>query len=690
MATPPPKKVSGVEYQKLQPKLRTFANGSSTVNAVRAETVGCIKIGAAKGAPALPDQALVQQSLAVGFHELPKSAQKKPKLKQAAADITASVFVQLRDASAAAAALPGIKMQRRDLATLEVPLSKLRELADKEEVVYIEAGQALRPPTPIKNRVDVSSPQGKSLRQIEQAALHKYGAGVLVGIIDVDGFDFSHPDFLDAAGKTRFVSIWDQGGNARPTPQLAGCNYGAEFLKVHLDAALVAAPKLGVFPTDIEPQSQRFPESHGTHVASIAAGNSGVARKAALAGVLIHLEDENIKDRRKSFYDSARVAHAVEYLLDLGERLKMPVSINISLGTNGGSHDGHSPVSRWIDSALSTPGRVACIAAGNAGQERGETADDMGFVMGRIHSSGRLPSAGLSHDLEWSVIGNTRMDVSENELEIWYGAQDRVSLSIRPPGGGWIGPIRPAQFIENHRLANGTVLSVYNELYHPANGCNYLSIYLTPFYSKAGIVGVAAGTWTVRLHAEEIRDGRFHAWIERDDPQPVGQEAGLEYWRFPSFFSETSNVDDSSISSLATGHHVIAVANLDQDRERINISSSQGPTRDGREKPDVAAPGTNITAASGFSDPDRAWINMTGTSMASPYVCGVAALMLAVKQPKNRRLTASQILGIIRRTSRPLPGADYTWRNDMGFGAIDPAACVVEAANIFKRTDLKP
>ena len=94
--------------------------------------------------------------------------------------------------------------------------------------------------------------------------------------------------------------------------------------------------------------------------------------------------------------------------------------------------------------------------------------------------------------------------------------------------------------------------------------------------------------------------------------------------------------------------------NLDEPRQCVNISSSQGPTRDGRLKPDVAAPGTDIVAALGFNfDDDEEWIAMTGTSMASPYVCGVVGLMLA----ENPKLTAAQIRGILQRggeaASRP-------------------------------------
>jgi subtilisin family serine protease len=75
---------------------------------------------------------------------------------------------------------------------------------------------------------------------------------------------------------------------------------------------------------------------------------------------------------------------------------------------------------------------------------------------------------------------------------------------------------------------------------------------------------------------------------------------------------------------------------------------------------------------------------MTGTSMASPFVTGVVGLMLAI-QP---RLTAAQIAGILQRTARPLPGGDFAWKNDAGFGRIDPDACLKEAAVLNDRREL--
>ena len=70
--------------------------------------------------------------------------------------------------------------------------------------------------------------------------------------------------------------------------------------------------------------------------------------------------------------------------------------------------------------------------------------------------------------------------------------------------------------------------------------------------------------------------------------------------------------------------------------------------------------------------------------MASQMVSGVVWLLLAVEP----RLTAAQIGGIIQRTARPLPGIDFKWRNDAGFGVINPEACLSEAAMVNKSRDV--
>lgn len=669
----------GQDARKAHPLLRLVADGSPSVNLARSEQSAVIAVDEKR----LSKAALQAHRPAARRDRLTsKDALPAPPLARVARGVTTSVFIQTTSDE------PDIKIEgetarRGDLILAELPLDRVRSTLAERSVTFIEPGEALRRPRPRVESGDVGEP-GRAARTVDFDEHHKHGADVLVGIIDVGGFDFSHPDFSDGRGGTRFERIWDQGGDTRPSPQLGDeFAYGSELRKEHLDAAIANAPGLGVDAWDLERQSEMAPGSHGTHVASIAAGNLGVARKAAIAAVLISLPEEDYQ-RRTAFADSSRIAHAVDYLCRVAGR--RPVSINISLGTNGHAHDGSSPINRWIDRALTVPGRSVCLAAGNAGQEASTAPDDIGYVMGRIHTSGRIESKGLDQVVDWIVIGNAfderLVDVSENELEVWYSPQDRLAVTLRSPDGDVIGPLKPGEYVENHQLDDGTFVSIYSEVYHPANGANYISIYLSPYFGGSKKAGIARGTWQVRLTGLDVRDGRFHAWIERDDLIRMDGTA----FRFPSFFGERSNVDDTSVSSLACGQDTIAVANLDEPLERINVTSSQGPTRDGRPKPDVAAPGTGIVAANGFAGPDNPWISMSGTSMASPFVAGVVGLMLNAEPS----LTAAQIEGIIQRTARPLPAGGYAWVNDAGFGRIDPKACVAEAFHANDRRRWSP
>ncbi|GAA4405474.1 hypothetical protein GCM10023168_19180 [Fodinibacter luteus] len=566
-----------------------------------------------------------------------------------------------------------------DTAAVEMTASDVAALVGEEAIAYIETGQSLREPQPLVDQGGVLRPPvGRSVRSARRR--HRDGQDVLVGIIDVGGFDFAHPDFL-AHGKTRWESIWDQGGTTRPPPDSpdsrTGLSYGSEIRREHMDAAIAAAPRRQMAATQLEPQSTMVPRSHGTHVASIAAGNSGVARKARLAGVLVSLPSAG-DAAATSFYDSTRIADAIEYLLrlaaTLGDGTPLPLSINISLGTNGHAHDTSSAMARWIDNALATRGRCVSVAAGNAGQVTADAGAPHGLLLGRIHAGGVLAATNLRQELGWVVGGDGISDYSENEMEIWYGPQDRFDVEVRPPGGTWVGPVPLGKAIRHTFLDDGTVLSIHSEAYHPANGLNRISVLLSPFYGdrQGGTQDkrpITSGEWRVRLTGVVVRDGRFDAWIERDDPRPLPGRGGM--WNYPSTFSEGSYTSDRMIGSLACAERLLSVANVDLSRNAAHVTSSRGPTRDGRNKPDIAADGTEVVAASGF-DSRTPWVRMTGTSMASPYVCGVAALMLAVVP----QLTSAQIQGIMRSTSSPLPGQTFGWRNDTGFGVIDADACL--------------
>ena len=668
-----------------------ICNGDEEVNARRSELSASVKAPSAL-AQQYRAMEMLQQAVA---RPATKEALTAPPPDQPLTDsVKLSCFIRLADPDYRSDVFPGNAIRRGDLLTADLTPREIADinLAPESGIASIETGEPLSLPNPVISAGGVKEPPSRVPKTIASGAAAVLLDGgqaprVLIGIVDVGGFDFAHPEFLTPDGTTRFASIWDQGAPpgsrlGRPPPRFTD---GAEITGERMNRALEWSRTHKVGATDLLRQSSQRPGAHGTHVASIAAGKLGVCPDAAIAGVLIALTEED-RERHGSLYDSTRLAHAVEYLFDLGERLygrRIPTVVNISLGTNGHAHDGTSAVCRWIDAALMTAGRCVCVAAGNAGQEAPQFAGDLGFLMGRIHASGQVAARGLETDLEWQVVGNGITDVSENELEIWYEAGDEFEVRLRSPSGVWIDPVRPGSYVQNRRLENETFVSIYNQQYNVANGANRIAIILSPRL-KEPVVGIEAGTWLVRFRGVEVRDGRFDAWIERDDPRPLGRIGEVDAWRFPSYFSQRSNVDRSSVSSLACGHRLISVGNCEEAAERINCSSSQGPTRDGRYKPEIAAPGTDVVAARGFSPRDRMWIGMSGTSMASPYVAGVAAQMLA----REPRLTAAQIVGIMRRTAQPLPGSDYRWQDAAGFGLIQPDACLAEIHKAFRPVDL--
>ena len=97
--------------------------------------------------------------------------------------------------------------------------------------------------------------------------------------------------------------------------------------------------------------------------------------------------------------------------------------------------------------------------------------------------------------------------------------------------------------------------------------------------------------WQVHITPVDVRDGRFDAWIERDFRDRANNFADQ------SFFVGTDFDPVMTLGTPATTRRGISVANYDHVTVAPNGSSSRGPTRDGRDKPEVAAPGTNITSS---------------------------------------------------------------------------------------------
>jgi len=466
------------------------------------------------------------------------------------------------------------------------------------------------------------------------------GKDVVVGVIDY-GCDFAHRNFLTAAGRTRLLSIWHQDGNNTPESPFG---YGREITPDQINAALTQPNAYTALDYGPQPDTPTSIGAHGTHVLDICAGNgagSGVAGFAPQADlVFVDVSHADLPFARpevvgSSFGDSTQLLEAARYIFDkAGTR---PCVINISLGTNGGPHDGSTLVEEGLDRLLAAqPNRAITIAASNA-------FDD------GIHAQGMVPPGGKT-ELAWRIpVG----DWSPNEFELWYGAADRLSLELITPAGQSLGVIKPGQ---NGTVSKNGAVEVFaaNRLADPNNGDNMIGVYLERT--------AAAGTWIVRLHGDSISSGAFHAWIERDNTTPS------------SFAPPHEN--RFTIGSISCGRLSIAVGSYDAHKPQRPISwfSSAGPTRDGREKPEISAPGHAVMAA--HSRTLTGVTSKNGTSMASPAVAGIVALMLAEARARNISLPVTDIRDIVIASARRTPPPGAAWDDRFGHGRIDAAAAI--------------
>jgi subtilisin family serine protease len=131
---------------------------------------------------------------------------------------------------------------------------------------------------------------------------------------------------------------------------------------------------------------------------------------------------------------------------------------------------------------------------------------------------------------------------------------------------------------------------------------------------------------------------------------------------------------DTHLRCPGMARSVITVAASDKSDVMASFSSL-GPTPDGRTKPDITAPGVNINScrAAGTTlgppvDPDGLFVTVSGTSMATPHIAGVAALMLN----KNPKLTPAEVKGILMASTVNLGAPAIS----MGTGRIDALVAV--------------
>jgi subtilisin family serine protease len=543
------------------------------------------------------------------------------------------------------------------LLTASIPASALERVAALEGVVAIRAG------APCSPELDVSVPTtGASLFRGPGPSFEGLdGQGVIVGIVD-SGIDYEHGDFVDSTGATRIVAIWDQNVTGPGAP---GYPYGLECSADEIDAGTCG---------------ERDSLEHGTHTAGIAAGDGSQTGGATPAFTYAGMAPRADLVVVKTDFQTPEVIDAVRYVFDKATQRGENAVVNLSLGSHYGSHDGASEFEQAL-TALTGPGRIVVKSAGN---DRGQP----------LHAQVFATASGASATLSVSGSAAGRYFYVDG----YYNATERLRVRVRTPNGTIIGPLSintenapwPGQ-----TTTNGTVYVAHDSL---TGGRK--NIYIEVYSSAAN--RSMNGTWTITLLADQLgsANGEVDLWryyaasgltasfVTGNLPTQElvtepGNAAGVI--TVGAWVSRTSWTGCNGTASSYPG--TPAAGNL-------AAFSSPGPTRDGRQKPDLVAPGTAVGSTTSFDITQTCPAAGTGTpllgdgmnhrmfegtSVSAPHVTGAVALLLQ----KYGAWTPQQVLGYLTVHARADAFTGAVPSKDWGYGKlalgdlIDPIARVV-------------
>jgi subtilisin family serine protease len=439
------------------------------------------------------------------------------------------------------------------------------------------------------------------------------GAGVLVGTVDT-GIDTSSPDFKNADGTTRIVSIWDQTAGGTPP---AGFSYGTEWTKAQIDAG-----------TASEVDSQ----GHGTHVMGIAAGNGRATGNGEDPFQYVGIAPEADLCVVKTTLQSSAIVDGVSYIFQKAAALGERAVVNLSLGTQEGAHDGSLPMDQML-SALAGPGKVLVASSGNEGNSG---------LHGQLTLGGSAPG-----NMTLVVPAYTPATGTGNDfflLSGWYDPRSRISLTITTPSGVRVGPLATGQNLNGQNTQDGFV-DVHNGTSSSSNGT--LEIFVQ-VYDGIATRPPGTGTWVFTFTPVLLAGGgRIDTYLYQSSlgdgsvPPPA--------WNLGLLNGGVISSPGSADSTVTVGAHATKDCWESVDGFRhcwnplptigaIAPFSSQGPRRDGLLKPDLTAPGLGITSTLSAefvdADPttvatDGVHVNFAGTSSSAPHVTGAAALLLA-------------------------------------------------------------
>lgn|SRR5574344_129650 len=545
----------------------------------------------------------------------------------------------------------------------DIPTSQLTALSVCPQVLRIEANRSnsiLMDSTALQINA-LPAYAGKNLPQAYT------GKGVVVGIQDI-GFDLTHPNFYDStATRYRIMRLWDQ---------LSADTVGSDF---YVGRDYASQEALQTYAHSRDGEEQR----HGTHTLGIAAGSGyhskyrGIAYESDICLVAnATSEDINLIDSTDLYkYTYATDALGFKYIFDYAKSVGKPCVISFSEGDMQDFHGDDQLYYAILDSLVG-PGRIIVSSAGNNSLRKRY-----------IHKATGVNSAGAFIMNEYNHFSSVLKSGQNFEIMLkLYDATHTIADSLKL----------------STRDINALSDSLYKDTISVSGEDYNLSIQAYPSCYDATQTAYDINIWRKNNLSQN------YISLEVAD-----QEADVEAFTLSSYFTENTTVDPSlnagdnthCINTPSSAPCVICVGATSYRTGFTNYwgqyqafyqgtngrradYSSMGPTFDGRIKPDVMAPGTNIISsynsfflerhpdvASNESDVDHftfngrtyPWSSNAGTSMSSPAAAGAIALWLQAKPT----LTPDDIRGIFSRTCSHYDATLAYPNNEYGYGQID-------------------
>jgi subtilisin family serine protease len=542
------------------------------------------------------------------------------------------------DTARLAALKAKIVNQIGNIAVVTMPLAAINDLAAEPFVGYIEASRMNKPYNDAGN-VAIGATTARTTEGVD-------GTGVIVGVVD-SGIDTKHDDFRNPDGSTRILYVLDFASpgdtNQDGVPDGPDAYGGTEWTAAEINSANGGGTAV----------VQVDPNGHGTHVSGSATGNGRATNGAVPAGIYAGVAPKAdiifVKGVASdaSGFPNDYVVNGLSYIFDKAATAGKPCVINLSLGGHYSPHDGSSNYEQSVANFVGTGknGKIICCANGNEGADN-------------IHAGATVTQGGNQ-----STSFTVSSGVSTVVINLWYEGSDSFGVVAQTPGGAPSPTQNPGDTFQSTPQPDGTVIQIEHSNNNANNNDKEVLIYL---FNPSG--AVTPGTWNFSLAGTTVSSGRWDAWAV----------SGCVF---------ASNLEaDRSVGSPATSNNVIGVGSFITKNSWQSLDgntwsnaalipgapssfSSLGPTRDGRQRPHLLAPGELIMSVHSIAAPGSGQYSIfsppggqsndfflsrdgkhaitQGTSMASPHITGLVALMLQ----KNPNLDSTTVISALTSTA---------------------------------------